>query len=424
MSEYLKKIIIPNLSGGEDEITILSPDDVYTKDQIDGFNLNSVVSVVKISQADYNRLDDYSAKTLYVIPGKRIYLGNSLIWKKPVYNDNDLAGTWNEDSPSYQWGFYSDNTFITLEDVTDVETKEFIKDISDYSGTNKKFWREGVKRLYHIPKNGGVEISESSNLVSADFSGVKFRENDRDSLNYCTSLKFLNLTDVDTSSITNMAHMIHGCSSLESLDLSSFNTSSVTDMSYMFYGCSSLKSLDLSSFDTSSVTNMCSMFFDCSSLESIDLSSFDTSSVTNVSGMDNMFYGCSSLKSLDLSSFDTSRVTADMRNMFNGCSSLKSLNLSSFYISSDTDVSYMFSGCNNLVDVVGPIRGIKAESFSRLDLGDCAMLSQDSAMVFIEGLETNTSFSTIIFSQNTYDSLTPEQISIATSKGWSVVRGN
>ena len=89
MSEYLKKIIIPNLSGGEDEITILSPDDVYTKNQIDGFNLNSVVSVVKISQADYNRLDDYSTKTLYVIPGKRIYLGNSLVWKKPVYNDND-----------------------------------------------------------------------------------------------------------------------------------------------------------------------------------------------------------------------------------------------------------------------------------------------------------------------------------------------
>lgn len=87
------------------------------------------------------------------------------------------------------------------------------------------------------------------------------------------------------------------CDRLQSVDLSGLDTSSVTDMSDMFYGCSSLSSLDLSSFDASSAASMSFMFSGCSSLASLDLSSFDTSKVT---GMSNMFYGCSSLRSVAL----------------------------------------------------------------------------------------------------------------------------
>ena len=45
----------------------------------------------------------------------------------------------------------------------------------------------------------------------------------------------------------------------------------------MFNECYSLKSIDLSSFNTSTVVNMKKMFMGCSSLNSIKLSSFDTS---------------------------------------------------------------------------------------------------------------------------------------------------
>ena len=123
-----------------------------------------------------------------------------------------------------------------------------------------------------------------------------------------------------------MDAMFHGCSLLESIDLSNFNTSKVTDMGYMFYYCSSLKSIDLSNFDTSKVTDMDAMFYGCSSLEFIDLSNFVTS---NVIDMGHMFKGCSSLESIDLSNFDTSKVT-DMGFMFKGCSSLLSIDLSYF----------------------------------------------------------------------------------------------
>ena len=151
----------------------------------------------------------------------------------------------------------------------------------------------------------------------------------------------INLSDYDTSEITDMSMMFLGCSSLVSLDLSGFDTSQVTDMGWMFCGCSSLESLDLSGFDTSQVTDMGSMFHGCSSLWALDLSGFDTSRVTK---MGSMFYGCSSLKSLDLSSFYTYCVT-DMGWMFHDCSSLVSLDLSGFDTSRVKNRFMMFYGC-------------------------------------------------------------------------------
>jgi len=58
-------------------------------------------------------------------------------------------------------------------------------------------------------------------------------------------------------------------------------------MSCMFWDCSSLTTLDLSNFDTSEVTNMQSMFSHCSSLTNLDLSNFYTSKAIK----SNMFSG-------------------------------------------------------------------------------------------------------------------------------------
>ena len=102
-----------------------------------------------------------------------------------------------------------------------------------------------------------------------------------------TGIEYLN-----TSEVTNMAHMFNSCSKLTSIDLSSFNTSKVTEMRVMFCNCTGLTSLDLSSFNTSKVTNMFNMFGGCSSLTSLDLSSFNTSNVTD---MGRLFYDCSRL---------------------------------------------------------------------------------------------------------------------------------
>ncbi|EAH1362018.1 BspA family leucine-rich repeat surface protein, partial [Listeria monocytogenes] len=86
-----------------------------------------------------------------------------------------------------------------------------------------------------------------------------------------------------------------------------------------FAGCTSLEALDVSNFDTSSVTNMAAMFSDNEKVEKLDLSTFDTSSVTN---MGTMFKNCTALKSLYLDNFTHAASSTDM---FTGTTSLSYL---------------------------------------------------------------------------------------------------
>ena len=79
----------------------------------------------------------------------------------------------------------------------------------------------------------------------------------------------------------------------------------------MFQFCSSLTSVDLSNFDTSEMTDMMMMFYNCSSIVSINLSSFDTSNVTN---MDYMFQNCTSLKFVDISNFNITEEALNDRS--------------------------------------------------------------------------------------------------------------
>ena len=70
----------------------------------------------------------------------------------------------------------------------------------------------------------------------------------------------LNLSNFDTSKVTNMDSMFRGMSNLTTLDLSNFDTSNVTSMYAMFSNMFNLTTLDLSNFDTSKVTSMYTMF--------------------------------------------------------------------------------------------------------------------------------------------------------------------
>ena len=163
----------------------------------------------------------------------------------------------------------------------------------------------------------------------------------------CYDLIALNLSNFDTSKMTDMSWMFDNCLNLTTLDLSNFDTSNVTNMSYMFSKCQSLTSLDLSNFDTSRVTDMSYMFSYCSRLISLDLSSFDTSNVTDMSYM---FKDCSGLTLLDLSNFNTSKVTI-MGDMFCWCESLTHLDLSSFNTGKVTDTMEMFTYCTELTNI-------------------------------------------------------------------------
>jgi surface protein len=155
----------------------------------------------------------------------------------------------------------------------------------------------------------------------------------------------LDLSNFDTSSVTNMSHMFEKCEA-DLLDLSSLDTSNVTDMSFLFTRCLA-ESLDLSSFDTSRVTTMRGMFNNYAA-ESLDLRPFDTSNVTDMSFM---FGGCDT-GSIELSSFDTSSVTT-MEDMFYECDA-GSIDLSSFDTSSVTTMEELFKDCYAAIKATDP----------------------------------------------------------------------
>ena len=170
--------------------------------------------------------------------------------------------------------------------------------------------------------------------LNADSSRMFYTEY----VNKIKNILDIDLSNFDTSKVTNMDGMFYSMSNLTTLNLSNFDTSKVTNMHYMFNGMSNLTTLDLSNFDTSKVTDMSYMFWDINKLTTLDLSNFDTSKVTDMSYM---FRGMSNLTSLDLSNFDTSKVT-NMQGMFCDMSNLASLDLSNFDTSKVTDMSYMF----------------------------------------------------------------------------------
>ena len=235
----------------------------------------------------------------------------------------------------------------------------------------------------------GVNLSSAANIGTGVFA-------------YRSSLKEVDLSNADFSSVTDMSYIFRNCSALTTIDLSGIKAPLVTDMSWMFYNCSSLTSLNMSEMNASKATNTSNIFNGCSSLEKLNMSGIDFSSMTetgdvfklkslkeldisnasfssmtdmsrmflncsglttlNVTGMNApsvtnmsyMFYGLSGLTTLDLTGLDTSQVT-NMSYMFSGCSGLTTLDLSGLNTSSVTNMSSMFNGCSGLttLDLTG-----------------------------------------------------------------------
>lgn len=90
-------------------------------------------------------------------------------------------------------------------------------------------------------------------------------ENTTEAINmfaYCSALRSLNLSNFDTSKVTNFSSMFNRCSSLTTIP--QFDTSSGTDFGDMFESCFSLTTVP--QFDTSKGTNFGGMFERCTSL--------------------------------------------------------------------------------------------------------------------------------------------------------------
>ena len=292
--------------------------------------------------------------------------------------------------------------------VTDITVAEHKEKVLEITPVYAKLYNDGTLILSStdytdssktLTKDFGlVENKNDSNYWSAsDYNTLVIKVSFYDGIvpsttayyfnNLSNLTTFENMSNLETSLVTDMQYMFAGCTSLTSIDVSHFDTRNVTDMSHMFAGAyfrilgasskyyytGKISTLDLSNFDTSNVTDMSYMFAYQVSLESLTLKNFDTSNVTN---MAYMFSYCPSLQNLDLSGFDTSKVTS-MAGMFicptvtdpqdglsfyyNDNSGVTS-SLTTIYVSNLWDISnvgiqaspslYMFNGCVSLVGAI------------------------------------------------------------------------
>ena len=318
-----------------------------------------------------------------------LYMGDRLVWQRGGYGKNALVGEFTDNSTAADW-WYKEGEDDSNCDKVSLSAQYFNQDVEI---TNSWFGFDSnvqLQNIYHLPK---VKLS----LMDYMFYN-------------CRSLLSVNLNNLDTSNATSMRGLFHNCYNLTDIELSRLDTSQVTDMIEVFNNCYNLKEVSLSGLNTSKVTNMSGIFNYCDKLKKVDLSHLDLSNVTN---MNQAFYRCEAIKEIDLSSSDMSNLTYTM-SMFDFCRELTTLAFNNFRI--DREIG--FNDCNELTTIRGTV------------ICNCPLnlsyspLTNESAMVIINGLLPTTRAYSIIFSQPTFDTLTDEQISIATSKGWNVVRAS
>ena len=152
---------------------------------------------------------------------------------------------------------------------------------------------------------------------------------------------------IDTSNLTTMNQMFY-MTSLTSIDLSNFNTSNVTNFESMFGSSSKLTSLDVSSFDTTKSTTFRSMFSDLGNITDLDLSNFEGVNVTDTSYM---FNYCGKLTRIDLSKFTFENVT-NITSMFYNCDKLMYLDIRSADFSKVTTMQTVFYDVPSTCEII------------------------------------------------------------------------
>ena len=132
-------------------------------------------------------------------------------------------------------------------------------------------------------------------LEKIDFTGISTLNitNMQNTFSDCSSLTSLDLTNFDVSMVATSKYgdaglhqTFGGCSNLETLNITGWKiTNKVTSLYGTFDKCSKLKKLDLSNWDTSGVTNIDIAFRRMTNIEEIDLRRADFSNVTSTTSV-------------------------------------------------------------------------------------------------------------------------------------------
>ncbi len=160
--------------------------------------------------------------------------------------------------------------------------------LNSYIGSNSTVVVPGTYRLdgvsYPVVLNAETVFAEHTGIRSVTLGqGVTFLDHTMSGLFYgCSSLRWANLREVDTSDISDMSYLFCKCSNLTAVDMSGLNTAKVSSMTGMFYECKSLEEITgYGQWDTSSLVEMDYMFASTASLRKLDLRSWSLENLQN-----------------------------------------------------------------------------------------------------------------------------------------------
>ena len=306
-------------------------------------NIETLKNIIKDKDIINKKIDNNETMNLNDFQNKSVISGILDVDFNDIENGIIL---FNSDY-DYDMDFYLEDKKVSLE-----------KDFDNNWRLNYSFITTGKYAFWMVFNDIVTDMegffATGPNIYSLDFSLFDSTNltNMRILFNKCKKLKEIKGFDkLDTSKVIDMEGLFQNCITLEYIDLSNFDTSNVTNMAFMFNHCNRLKEIKgLDKFITSKATTMEGMFQSCFKLEFIDVSSFDTS---NVEIMNFMFVDCFKLKGIKgINKLNTKKVT-NMTGMFENCLSLKYLNLENFDTSNVTNMSYMFNKCKKLKEIKG-----------------------------------------------------------------------
>lgn len=149
----------------------------------------------------------------------------------------------------------------------------------------------------------------------------------------------IDLTSIDTSSITDMSKLFYDMDKLQKVDVSTWDTSKVTTMYDMFGNCNTIE-VDVSDWNVSNVTTMENMFESCFRFN-CDLSKWN---VRNVKNINSMFYLCASFEGKGLKKWKLSKKLKELYSVFWGCLKFNE-DISKWDVSNITDMFSLFRNC-------------------------------------------------------------------------------
>lgn len=290
------------------------------------FDTCDLLSSLDLSSFDTSKLTFFEDMLDYCLSLKEIKVGEK--WNKNIEFPylTSSNGKWYKDGVAYNYdeipsgkGAYTSNRCLTL-----LSGRKFQSAIASLltNATSITFSSDAM------PNNIANKVD-----VSADLNGSIYA--------YLSNNELIIAPDQKASLIyanSDCSYMFSGLE-VNKIVFDNFHTSKAINMYGMFYEIENIKTIDLSDFDTTSVTDMGQMFY-ASSFETIDISGLDTSNVTS---MREMFSVARSLKEIDLQYFDLSKVN-DYYNMFSGCDSLSKIQTGENW---NKDIEFAHSGISS-----------------------------------------------------------------------------